>query len=58
MDYTHFIQDERYQIAILNKAGHAQSEIAQLIDRYLSTTSREVLLAVVSAADLKLSVHR
>jgi Txe/YoeB family toxin of toxin-antitoxin system len=28
MTYTHLTQDERYQIAILAKAGHDQSEIA------------------------------
>ena len=29
MNYTHLTQAERYQIAILNKAGHEQSEIAR-----------------------------
>ena len=42
MNYTHLTQDERYQIAILNKAGHDQSEIAHLIHRHPSTISREL----------------
>lgn len=42
MNYTHLTQDERYQIAILNKAGHDQSEIAQLMNRHPSTISREL----------------
>ncbi|NCP41739.1 MAG: helix-turn-helix domain-containing protein, partial [Rhodoferax sp.] len=33
MNYTHLTQDERYQIAILAKAGHDKSEIARLMDR-------------------------
>ena len=35
-------QNERYQIAILNKAGHDQSEIAQVMNRHPSTISREL----------------
>jgi len=42
MNYTHLTQDERYQIAILNKSGHDQSEIAQLMNRHPSTISREL----------------
>lgn len=42
MNYTHLTQDERYQIAILNKAGHYQSEITQLMNRHPSTISREL----------------
>jgi len=41
MNYTHLTQDERYQIAILAKAGHDQSEIAQVMNRHPSTISRE-----------------
>ncbi|WP_294258126.1 IS30 family transposase [Propionivibrio sp.] len=40
--YTHRTQDERYQIAILNKAGHDQSEIARVMNRHPSTISREL----------------
>lgn len=42
MTYTHLTQDERYQIAILAKAGHDQSAIAQLMNRHKSTISREL----------------
>jgi IS30 family transposase len=42
MTYTHLTQDERYQIAILVKAGHDQSAIAQLMSRHKSTISREL----------------
>jgi IS30 family transposase len=42
MTYTHLTQDERYQIAILAKAGHDQSAIAKLMDRDKSTISREL----------------
>ncbi len=42
MVYTHLTQDERYQIAILGKAGHDQSEIAQVMNRHKSTISREL----------------
>ena len=40
MNYTHLTQDERYQIAILSKAGHDRSGIAQLMDRHKSTIDR------------------
>ena len=33
MSYTRLTQAERYQIAILNKAGHHQSEIARVMDK-------------------------
>lgn len=36
MNYTHLTQDERYQIAILNKAGHNQSDIARVMNRQKS----------------------
>lgn len=42
MNYTHLTQAERYQIAILSKAGHEQSEIAQVMNRHPSTISREL----------------
>jgi IS30 family transposase len=42
MNYTHLTQDERYQISILNKAGHDQSDIARVMNRNKSTISREV----------------
>lgn len=42
MNYTHLTQSERYQIAILNKAGHDQSEIARVMNRHASTISREL----------------
>jgi IS30 family transposase len=42
MTYTHLTQDERYQIAILAKAGHDQSEIARLMSRHKTTISREL----------------
>jgi transposase, IS30 family len=49
MNYTHLTQDERYQIAILNKAGHDQNEaghdqndIARVMNRNKSTISREM----------------
>ena len=42
MNYTHLTQGERYQIAILNKAGHGQSEIARVMNRHPSTISREL----------------
>ena len=42
MNYTHLTQHERYQIAILSKAGHDQSEIAQVMNRHKSTIGREM----------------
>jgi IS30 family transposase len=42
MRYTHLTQDERYQIHILRKAGHDQSEIARVMERDKSTISREL----------------
>jgi IS30 family transposase len=41
MTYTHLTRDERYQIAILAKAGHDQSRIANVMNRHRSTISRE-----------------
>ncbi len=42
MNYTHLTREERYQIYALKKAGHTQSEIATVIDRSVSTISREL----------------
>src|SRR5258708_1482860 len=42
MNYTHLTQSERYQIAILNKAGHDRGEIARVMNRHASTISREL----------------
>lgn len=42
MNYTHLTQHERYQIYVLKKAGHKQSEIARLINRSPATISREL----------------
>ena len=42
MTYTHLTQDERCQIYILKKAGHDQSDIANMLGRNKSTISREL----------------
>jgi IS30 family transposase len=42
MNYTHLTQEERYQIYALKKAGHTQSEIANVLERSESTISREL----------------
>jgi len=42
MNYTHLTQAERYQIAILSKAGHGQGEIARVMNRHPSTIGREL----------------
>jgi len=42
MNYTQLTQDQRYQIAILKKAGHIQSDIADMIGVHKSTISREL----------------
>ncbi|MDP2794277.1 MAG: IS30 family transposase [Sulfurisoma sp.] len=42
MTYTHLTQDERYQIAILAKAGHDPSDIARVMNRHKSTIGREM----------------
>jgi len=42
MTYTHLTQAERYQIEILRKAEHSQSEIAVLLGRDKSCISREL----------------
>jgi IS30 family transposase len=42
MNYTHLTQNERYQIAILSKAGHDKSDIAKVMNRHKSTIGREM----------------
>lgn len=42
MTYTHLTQGERYQIAILAKAGHDRSDIARVMNRNKSTIGREM----------------
>ncbi len=42
MKYTHLTQDERYQIAILSKAGHDRSDIARVMNRDKSSICREM----------------
>jgi len=42
MNYTQLTQEQRYQIAVLKKAGHMQADIAQLVGVHKSTISREV----------------
>jgi len=42
MNYTQLTQEQRYQIAILRKAGHIQSDIADMIGAHKSTISREL----------------
>lgn len=41
MNYHHLTEEERYQISALNKAGHSQVEIAELLGRSPATISRE-----------------
>jgi len=41
MNYTQLTQGQRYQIAVLKKAGHMQVDIARLIGVHKSTISRE-----------------
>ncbi len=41
-DYTQLTQEERYQIEALLKMEHHQSEIAVVLKRHKSTSSREV----------------
>lgn len=42
MSYHHLTGEERYQISVLNKAGHTQAEIAALLQRSPATISREM----------------
>lgn len=40
--YSQLTSEQRYQIYALLKAGHAQTEIAQVVDKHKSTISREI----------------
>ena len=42
MKYTQLTHEERYQIAVLLKAEHDQTEIATIMRRHKSTISREI----------------
>ncbi len=42
MNYTHLTREERYQIYVLKKIGHTQSDIASVLQRSESTISREL----------------
>jgi len=42
MNYTQLTENERYQIYTMNKAGHAQIDIAHILNRSPSTISREL----------------
>lgn len=42
MSYHQLTENERYQIYVMNKAGHQQKEIAALLERSPSTISREL----------------
>jgi len=42
MNYHQLTENERYQIYVMNKAGHSQKEIALLLKRSASTISREL----------------
>ncbi|MCU7882552.1 MAG: helix-turn-helix domain-containing protein [Candidatus Thiodiazotropha sp. (ex Lucinoma aequizonata)] len=42
MNYKQLTENERHQIYVMNKAGHSQIEIAQLLYRSASTISREL----------------
>lgn len=42
MSYHQLTENERYQIYVMNKAGHPQKEIADFLDRSPSTISREL----------------
>jgi len=42
MNYAQLTQEQRYQIAVLKKAGHMQVDIARLIGVHKSTISREL----------------
>ena len=42
MSYKQLTENERYQIYVMNKAGHRQKEIADLLERDSATISREL----------------
>ena len=41
--YSQLTSEQRYQIYALLKAGHLQTEVAQIVDKHKSTISREIL---------------
>ena len=53
MNYTQLTQEQRYQIAVLKKAGHMQVEIARLIGVDKSTISVSVKATSSTAYKLK-----
>jgi IS30 family transposase len=42
MNYTKLTQEKRYQIYAFLKMGHTKTEIAEVIEVYKSTISREM----------------
>lgn len=42
MSYSHIKPDERVELAVLLRAGHKQSEIAQILGKHPSSISREI----------------
>ena len=42
MSYAHIKPDERVELAVLLRAGHKQSEIAEILDKHPSSISREI----------------
>jgi IS30 family transposase len=42
MQYTQLTQEQRYQISVLKKMGHSQTEIAECVGVHKSTISREL----------------
>lgn len=42
MSYKQLTENERYQIYVMNKAGHSQKDIAGMLERSESTISREL----------------
>lgn len=42
MDYKQLVENERYQIYIMKKAGHSQKDIAEHLGKHPSTISREL----------------
>ena len=44
--YTQLTQEERYQIHILKRAGHTQSEMAEMLGRHKATISKASVSAM------------
>jgi len=42
MSYTHIKPEQRVELAVLLRAGHSQSEIAEILDKHPSSISREI----------------